>query len=308
VLFITTANTTDTIPAPLLDRMEVIRLSGYIEKEKIEIGKRYIIPRSLERSGLKDGVVKFERTALTEILQGYVKEAGLRNFEKAIDKISRRIARKHLEKEIDFPFVVKKENLRDFLGERVFIEEISQRIKKPGIAIGLAWTPLGGATLTIESILIPGKGALKLTGSLGDVMVESANIAFSFVRSVMGRFRVDEKLFENKFIHLHVPAGATPKDGPSAGITMASAMLSLVTGKKIRNNLAMTGELSLIGNVLPVGGIKEKMIAAKRARMKEIILPNENQKDLFEIPDYIKKGITFHLVATMNEVVKLLFD
>jgi len=308
VLFITTANTIDTIPGPLLDRMEVIRLSGYIEKEKVEIGKRYIIPRSLERNGLKDGDVRFERTALTEILQGYVKEAGLRNFEKAIDKISRRIARKHLEKEIDFPYVVNKENLRDFLGERVFIEEISQRIKKPGIAIGLAWTPLGGATLTVESILIPGEGTLKLTGSLGDVMVESANIAFSFVRSVMDRFKVDNNFFEHQFIHLHVPAGATPKDGPSAGITMASAMLSLVTGKKIRNNLTMTGELSLIGNVFPVGGIKEKVIAAKRARMKEIILPSENQKDLSEIPEHIKKGITFHLVETMNEVVKFLFD
>ena len=308
VLFITTANTIDTIPGPLLDRMEVIRLSGYIEKEKVEIGKRYIIPRSLDRNGLKDGDVRFERTALTEILQGYVKEAGLRNFEKAIDKISRRIARKHLEKEIDFPYVVNKENLRDFLGERVFIEEISQRIKKPGIAIGLAWTPLGGATLTVESILIPGEGTLKLTGSLGDVMVESANIAFSFVRSVMDRFKVDNKFFEHQFIHLHVPAGATPKDGPSAGITMASAMLSLVTGKKIRNNLTMTGELSLIGNVFPVGGIKEKVIAAKRARMKEIILPSENQKDLSEIPEHIKKGITFHLVETMNEVVKFLFD
>ncbi|KPJ86800.1 MAG: Lon protease [Spirochaetes bacterium DG_61] len=308
VLFITTANTIDTIPGPLLDRMEVIRLSGYIEKEKVEIGKRYIIPRSLDRNGLKDGDVRFERTALTEILQGYVKEAGLRNFEKAIDKISRRIARKHLEKEIDFPYVVNKENLRDFLGERVFIEEISQRIKKPGIAIGLAWTPLGGATLTVESILIPGEGTLKLTGSLGDVMVESANIAFSFVRSVMDRFKVDNNFFEHQFIHLHVPAGATPKDGPSAGITMASAMLSLVTGKKIRNNLTMTGELSLIGNVFPVGGIKEKVIAAKRARMKEIILPSENQKDLSEIPEHIKKGITFHLVETMNEVVKFLFD
>jgi len=307
VLFITTANTIDTIPSPLLDRMEMIRLSGYIEKEKIEIGKRYIIPRSLERHGLKPGEVKFERSALTEILQGYVKEAGLRNFEKAIDKVSRRIARKHLEKEISFPFVVKRDILRDFLGERVFIEEISQRIKKPGIAIGLAWTPLGGATLTIESILIPGKGPLKLTGSLGDVMVESANIAFSFVRSTMGKFKVDKKIFDTSFIHLHVPAGATPKDGPSAGITMASAMLSLVTGKKLTNNLAMTGELSLIGNVLPVGGIKEKVIAAKRAKMKDIILPKENQKDLNEIPDYIKKGINFHLVETMNEVVKLIF-
>jgi len=307
ILFITTANTTDTIPSPLLDRMEVIRLSGYIEKEKVEIGRRYIIPRSLERHGLKNSDMKFDRTALTEILQGYVKEAGLRNFEKAIDKISRKVVRKRLENEITFPYTVKRENIKDFLGERVFIEEISQKIKRPGIAIGLAWTPLGGATLTIESVLIPGKGDLKLTGSLGDVMVESANIALSFVRSIVETFKVDESIFKNNFIHLHVPAGATPKDGPSAGVTMASAMLSLVTGKKLKNRLAMTGELSLIGNVLPVGGIKEKMIAAKRARMDNIILPKENQKDLNEIPDHIKKGISFHLVETMNDVVKLIF-
>ncbi|UCB45907.1 MAG: endopeptidase La [Spirochaetota bacterium] len=307
ILFITTANTLDTIPAPLLDRMEVIRLSGYIEEEKIEIGRRYIIPRSLEKHGLKSSNVKFEKSALKEILRGYVKEAGLRNFEKSVDKISRKIARRSLEKEIRFPYIVKKESIKDFLGERVFVEEISQKIKRPGIAVGLAWTPLGGATLTVESILIPGNEELKLTGSLGDVMKESANIALSFVRSIAKELGVDGNLFEKNIIHLHVPAGATPKDGPSAGITMAAAMLSLVTGKKLKSGLAMTGELSLIGNVLPVGGIKEKMIAAKRASMKEIILPEENRKDLNEIPDYIKKGLTFHLVGTMNDVVQHLF-
>ena len=308
ILFITTANTLDTIPSPLLDRMEVIRLSGYIEEEKIEIGRRYIIPRSLDRHGLKHEDVKYDRSALKEILQGYVKEAGLRNFEKAIDKINRKIARKYLENEIKFPYIVKKDNIKDFLGERIFIEELSSKITRPGIAIGLAWTPLGGATLTIESILIPGKGDLKLTGSLGDVMVESANIALSYVRSIMLKYRVKENIFEQNFIHLHVPAGATPKDGPSAGITMASAMLSLITGKKLKDKLAMTGELSLVGNVLPVGGIKEKVIAAKRARMKEIIMPKENQKDLNEIPDYIRKGIQFHLVKSMTEVERLIFS
>jgi ATP-dependent Lon protease len=308
VLFITTANTVDTVPAPLLDRMEVIRLSGYIEEEKIEIARRYIIPRSMERHGLNDREVKYEAAALKEILQGYVKESGLRNFEKAIDKVSRKLARRYLEKEIKFPVTVKKENLKDYLGERVFVKEVSQKITRPGIAIGLAWTPLGGETLTIESNLIPGKESLKLTGSLGDVMQESANIALSFVRTMMEKYKVDPKLLENRFIHLHVPAGATKKDGPSAGITMASAMLSLVTDKKIRNQLTMTGEISLIGNVLPVGGIKEKVIAAKRARMKEVILPRENQKDLNEIPDYIKKGIAFHLVDTMSDVAKLVFD
>ena len=308
IMFITTANTLDAIPAPLLDRMEVIRLSGYIEEEKIEIGKRYIIPRSLERHGLKKSDVKFQKGALQEILQGYVREAGLRNFEKAVDKVSRKVARKSLEKEIRFPLVLKRENIRDYLGERFFIEEVYQRITRPGITIGLAWTPLGGATLTVESNLIPGKGSLKLTGSLGDVMAESANIALSWVRSIGTSYGVDESLYEKNFIHLHVPAGATPKDGPSAGITMASAMLSLVTGKKIKNRLAMTGELSLIGNVLPVGGIKEKVIAAKRAKMREIILPKENRKDLNEIPEHIKKDISFHLVEKMDDVLQYVFS
>jgi len=308
VLFITTANTLDTIPSPLLDRMEVIRLSGYIEEEKIEIGKRYIIPRSLERNGLKKKDVRYERAAMSEILRGYVREAGLRNFEKAVDKVNRKIVRKALEKELKFPYVVKKDSIRDFLGERVFVEEIYQKIKRPGITVGLAWTPLGGATLTVESSLVPGKGTLKVTGSLGDVMTESANIALSWVRSVSPRYGVDDSLYEKNFIHLHVPAGATPKDGPSAGITMASAMLSLVVGKKIKNRVAMTGELSLQGNVLPVGGIKEKVIAAKRARMKEIILPHENRNDLEEIPERIRKGIVFHPVATMEEVLGFLFS
>jgi ATP-dependent Lon protease len=308
IMFITTANTLDTIPAPLLDRMEVIRLSGYIEAEKIEIGKRYIIPRSLERHGLKKNDVRFQKSALQEILQGYVREAGLRNFEKAVDKVNRKVARKALEKEVSLPLVLKGENIRDYLGERTFIEEVYQRITRPGITIGLAWTPLGGATLTVESNLIPGKGSLKLTGSLGDVMAESANIALSWVRSVGSDMGVDESLYESNFIHLHVPAGATPKDGPSAGITMATAMLSLVTKKKIKSRLAMTGELSLIGNVLPVGGIKEKVIAAKRAGMREIILPKENQKDLNEIPEHIKKGISFHLVEKMDDVLQYVFS
>jgi ATP-dependent Lon protease len=308
ILFITTANTLDTIPAALLDRMETIRLSGYIEEEKLEIGKRYIIPRSLERNGLKKQDVKFHRSAMREILQGYVKEAGLRNFEKAVDKVLRKIAKKYLEADLEFPFLVHKDNIKEFLGERVYIEELFQKLKRPGLAIGLAWTPLGGATLTVESILVPGEGDLRLTGSLGDVMKESATIALSYVRSVSEQYGVDAETFARHIVHLHVPAGATPKDGPSAGITMASAMLSLVTGKTLKSRLAMTGELSLVGNVLPVGGIKEKVIAAKRAGMRQIILPAENQKDLNEIPDHIKKGLVFHLVRTMDEVVVHIFS
>jgi ATP-dependent Lon protease len=307
IMFITTANTLDTIPAPLLDRMEVIRLSGYIEEEKIEIGRRYIIPRSLERNGLTKKDVRFEKSALREILQGYVREAGLRNFEKAVDKILRKVARKSLEQEISLPLVVEKDTVRDYLGERTFVQELQQQITRPGITVGLAWTPLGGATLTVESSLVPGKGSLKLTGSLGEVMQESANIALSWVRATGEKYGVDESIYEKNLIHLHVPAGATPKDGPSAGITMASAMLSLVTGKKIKSRLAMTGEISLIGNVLPVGGIKEKVIAAKRAKIREIVLPKGNQKDLNEIPDNIKKGLSFHLVERMDDVLEHVF-
>jgi ATP-dependent Lon protease len=308
VMFITTANTLDTIPSPLLDRMEVIRLSGYIEEEKIEIGRRYIIPRSLTRSGLDKKNVKYEKAALQEILRGYVREAGLRNFEKAVDKINRKIARKSLEGEISFPHRVTGEAVHDYLGERTFTEEVRQKIDRAGITVGLAWTPLGGATLTIESNLVPGKEGFKLTGSLGEVMQESANIALSYVRSVAPEYDVGSEVFEKNTIHLHVPAGATKKDGPSAGITMATAMLSLVTGKKIKSRLAMTGEISLIGNVLPVGGIKEKVIAAKRAGIRVILLPRENQKDLKELPEHIKRGITFRLTDRMEDVIGYAFD
>ncbi|MFW6138678.1 MAG: endopeptidase La, partial [Spirochaetota bacterium] len=308
IMFITTANTTDTIPSPLLDRMEVIRLSGYIEEEKIEIARRYIIPRSLERNGLKKGDLRFHKSALTEILRGYVREAGLRNFEKELNKICRRAARRNLEGDLGFPFMINTQNIRDFLGEKIFIQDVYKKVRKPGVAVGLAWTPMGGDTLTVESILVPGKGDFKLTGSLGDVMVESAKIALSWVQSLAPRFGVNGELFSKNIIHLHVPAGATPKDGPSAGVTMATAMLSLVTGKKIKDRLAMTGEVSLMGNILPVGGIKEKVIAAKKNRIKEVILPRENKKDLNEIPDYIKKGLQFHLVDNMNDVLKYVFD
>jgi ATP-dependent Lon protease len=307
VMFITTANTLDTIPSPLLDRMEVIRLSGYIEEEKIEIARRYIIPRSLERNGLHKSDVKFAKDSLREILRGYVREAGLRNLEKAIDKINRKIARRMLEEDLVLPFTVRREHLREYLGERTFPEEGRRKIDRPGLAVGLAWTPLGGETLTVESNLIPGKGSFKLTGSLGEVMQESANIALSYVRSVAPQFSVAPSLFNKNMIHLHVPAGATRKDGPSAGITMAVAMFSLVTGKKVKNRLAMTGEISLIGNVLPVGGIKEKLIAAKRAGIREIVLPAENQKDLSELPGHITRGITFRLASTMEEVLGYVF-
>lgn len=307
ILFIATANTLDTIPRPLLDRMEVIRLSGYIEQEKIAIARKYLIPKSLEAAGLPKNSVKYTTRALTEIARGYSREAGLRNYEKALDKIHRKIARKLVLQEISLPVQIDSKQLEEYLGRPPFPEEDTKKITAPGQAIGLAWTPFGGDTLLIEAIANPGKEGFRLTGQLGEVMQESANIAYSFIRHIAPRFSVPQEFFEKNTIHLHIPAGATPKDGPSAGITMASALLSLATGKKIRRGLAMTGELSLSGNVLPIGGLKEKVIAARRGKIKDIIIPKQNEKDLEEIPDHVKKGITFHKVETMEEVIKLLF-
>jgi ATP-dependent Lon protease len=307
VLFITTANTMDTIPAPLLDRMEVLRLSGYIDEEKIAIARKYLIPKSLGRAGLKKKDVRYTKKALSEIANGYAREAGVRNFEKSLDKIHRKLARKVVLGEEETPFKIEPEALEELLGKPFFREDVRKKITRPGMAMGLAWTPVGGDTLVVEAVSNPGKGNFKLTGQLGDVMQESANIAYTYVRHIAGRHRVDPEYFERNQIHVHVPTGATPKDGPSAGITMASALLSLVTGKTVKRTLAMTGELSLVGTVLPIGGLKEKVIAARRNGIKDIIIPAENQKDLEEIPDHVKKGIRFHPVETMDEVLQLLW-
>ncbi len=307
ILFIVTANTLDTIPRPLLDRMEVIRLSGYIEEEKIAIAKKYLIPKSLSKSGLKRKDVRYNKSALSTISVNYAREAGMRNYEKALDKIHRKIAKKLVLKEEKSPFKLNSENLTDYLGKPVFREEEIKKIEKPGMAIGLAWTNFGGDTLLIEAINIPGKGGIKLTGQMGDVMKESANIAYSYVKHIAGNFNIGPEYFEKNTLHLHIPEGATPKDGPSAGITMASTLLSVATGRQIKNNLAMTGELSLTGKVLPIGGLKEKTIAARRNKIKTIIIPDANQRDLEEIPEHIQKGIKFFPVTTLEEVIKLIF-
>jgi len=307
ILFVTTANTLDSIPSPLLDRMEVIRLSGYIDAEKVAIAKRYLIPRSLERAGLAKASVKYDTSALLAISDGYAREAGLRNFEKALDKIHRKIARGTLAGEVRLPTSLKKDNLAPYLGKPVFLDEEMAEITKPGMATGLAWTPLGGAVLSIEAVANPGKEGFKLTGKLGEVMQESASIAYSYIRNISGDRGVPLDFWEKNLIHLHVPAGATPKDGPSAGITLASALLSLATGKKLKKSLAMTGELSLVGRVLPIGGLKEKVIAARRNRIKQIVFPEGNQRDLEEIPEHVREGITFHPVSTMEEVIGLIF-
>ena len=307
ILFITTANTLDTIPAPLLDRMEVIRLSGYINDEKVAIARKYLIPKSLGRSGLKPKDVKYSKAALLEIAEGYAREAGLRNFEKALDKIHRKLARKSVLDKLSFPLAIEPPQLEEYLGKPIFYEEGIKKITRPGMTLGLAWTPLGGAMLTIEAVANPGKEGFRLTGQLGNVMQESANIAYTYVRHIAGGFGVDKEFFEKNQIHLHVPAGATPKDGPSAGITMASCLLSLATGRKVKTYLAMTGELSLVGQVLPIGGLKEKVIAAKRNKIRQIIIPAQNERDLADIPEHVKKGIVFHPVQSMEEVIERLF-
>jgi len=285
----------------------VIRLSGYIEQEKIAIAKQYLIPKSLAAAGLEKNQVKYTQGALTDIARGHSREAGLRNYEKALDKIHRKIARKVVLDELELPIVLDSKNLPDYLGKPVFTEEELKTITGPGQAIGLAWTAFGGETLMIEAVSNPGKEGFKLTGQMGEVMQESANIAYTFVRHVAPKFDVGQEFFEKNQIHLHIPAGATPKDGPSAGITMASALLSLATGRKIRKNLAMTGELSLVGPVLPIAGLKEKTIAARRGKVKHVIIPKQNEKDLEEIPDNVKNGLVFHPVETMEEVIELIF-
>ncbi len=309
VLFITTANTLDTIPPVLADRMEIIRLSGYIAMEKYEIGRRYLLPKQLKMHGLEKSSVKLDKQGYMMIVNGWAREAGVRNLERNIEKICRKTATLVAKnKKIPLKPLTEKQ-IREYLGTEIFQEEEKLAITKPGIVTGLAWTSLGGVTLTIESIDVKVKSGsgLKLTGQLGEVMTESANIAYTYINHLLQDDEAARNIFENNMIHVHVPAGATPKDGPSAGVTIASAIYSMIKKKMARNDLAMTGELTLSGKVLPVGGIKEKVIAAKRANVKRIILPSENKKDLDDIPDYIKKGLTFHLVSDIIEVLNICF-
>ncbi len=307
ILFITTANQMDTIPGPLLDRMEVIRLSGYVTQEKVEIAKRYLIPKQLEEHGFGDDEIQFTDEALEMIIDNYAREAGVRNLEKQIRKIVRKMALKQAESK-ELSFEVDKDDVEEYLGKPVFQIEKLYNQNMEGVALGLAYTSMGGATLYVEANGIKNeKGGFKLTGQLGEVMKESAQIAFSYVHALLSETE-HGKYFNNYSIHLHVPAGATPKDGPSAGITMALALYSLATGKPVKQGLAMTGEITLTGKVLPVGGIKEKTIAAKRAGVSEIILPADNRKDFDELQDYIKEGIELHYVDYFSEVIEVAYQ
>jgi len=307
ILFIVTANTLDSIPAPLLDRMEIIRLSGYIAEEKQAIAKKYLLPKSLKKHGLSKDDIQFDTKALRSIIDHYAREAGVRNLEKYIDKICRKVTYALVSEEKKAPLIVEEKDLESYLGKAIWDESLNTPLQKPGMVTGLAWTNFGGDTLTIEAIAIQGKEGLTLTGQMGKVMQESANIAFSLVRSLSGKYKIPKDFFSKNMIHLHIPAGATPKDGPSAGITMATCILSLASGKLVKKHLAMTGELSLSGQVLPIGGLKEKTIAAKRSGIKDIIIPKANERDLEEIPETVKKGLVFHPVLTIDEVFNLVF-
>ncbi|MCU7828164.1 MAG: endopeptidase La [Candidatus Thiodiazotropha sp. (ex Myrtea sp. 'scaly one' KF741663)] len=303
-LFICTANQLDTIPRPLLDRMETISLSGYIANEKLQIARKYLLPRQLERAGLKRSDLKLNSAALRAIIEGYARDAGVRRLEKQIGKIVRKVVVKILEG-AKKPIEVTVDHLEEYLGGPVFRDE--RNISGAGVVTGLAWTAMGGATLNIEAVATHEfNRGFKLTGQLGDVMRESAEIAYGYIVSHAEEFGADRSFFEKAFIHLHVPAGATPKDGPSAGITMASALLSLARKKTVRN-IAMTGELTLTGQVFPVGGIREKVIAARRAGVRELILPEDNRSDFEEVPEHIRKGIKVHFASVFEDVVSLLF-
>ncbi|MCB1106941.1 MAG: endopeptidase La [Chlamydiia bacterium] len=314
VLFIVTANVADTIPNPLLDRMDVLRLSGYIREEKIQIAKKYLVPRNRKKSGLKGSQVKFTTGAIQGIIEGYAREAGVRGLENNIKKILRKVAveivrsdEKKKRGKIKSATISEK-NLEKYLGKPIFTTDRYYDITPIGVCTGLAWTAMGGATLYVEAAETPAeKTQMKLTGQAGDVMKESAQIAWSYVSSELRRYAPKQKFFKDQEVHIHIPEGATPKDGPSAGITMVTAILSLLLKVSVAKDLGMTGELTLTGKVLPIGGLKEKLIAAKRSKLKTLIFPKDNRRDYDELPDYLKKGVKVHFVDSYDDVFKIAF-
>jgi ATP-dependent Lon protease len=302
VLFICTANSLDTISPPLRDRMEIIQLSGYTELEKLQIAKRYLVKKQRNANGLKETQAQISDPALRGIINDYTREAGVRNLEREIGTVFRKVARKIAE----FPRFkarVKPENLADYLSKPRFFNEVKKRVASLGVATGMVWTPVGGDIVFIEASSMPGTGKLVLTGQLGDVMKESAQAAVSFMRSRSAELGIPEDYFAKHDIHVHVPAGATPKDGPSAGITMATAIASMLTGHKVDPNLAMTGEITLTGQVLPIGGLKEKVLGAKRAGISKILFPKRNEMDIDDIPKEIRDTMTFVPVEEISEVL-----
>jgi len=307
VIFILTANMTDTIPSALLDRMEVISLSGYTQEEKEKIATTFLIPRQIKENGLKPRNFAISPGALRTIIDEYTLEAGLRNLERTIGRICRKIARKIAEGKKG-KFNITRQNLHKYLGPPVFIPELDKEASQIGLSTGLAWTPSGGETLYSEAALIGGKGDLIVTGQLGDVMQESARAALSYTRANLKKFKIKENLLENVDIHIHVPAGATPKDGPSAGIAIAAALISVLTNKPVNQDVAMTGEITLRGRVLPIGGLKEKTLGALRAGIRTVILPEKNKRDLVKIPANVRRKLRFITVKNMDEVIPLALE
>jgi ATP-dependent Lon protease len=305
VMFVTTANTLDTIPSPLRDRMEVIQLAGYTEEEKLQIAKRYLVPRQIERSGLRAGQIAFTDKGLRTIISEYTREAGVRNLEREIGGACRKVARQVAEGTLKRKVSVTEPRVRELLGRQRFFIEARRRTREPGVATGLAWTPVGGDVLFVEATAMPGSGKLTLTGQLGDVMRESAQAALSYVRGHCRSYAPDlpDGWFAEHDLHLHVPSGAIPKDGPSAGVTMATALVSLLTGRPVRSEVAMTGELTLTGQVLPIGGLKEKALAAQRSGIKRVIAPTRNEADLEDIPEALRKGLSFTWASQIDDVL-----
>jgi len=304
VLFVCTANQTDSIPGPLLDRMEQISLAGYIAEEKLQIARRFLLPRQLDRAGLVKDTIKLDTATLRPLIDGYARDAGVRRLEKQLGKIVRKVAVRLLEGQ-ETPIIITPDDLKGYLGSPVFRDE--RKLSGPGVVTGLAWTAMGGATLSIEAVRAHEQTrGFKLTGQLGDVMKESAEIAYTYVASRARDLGAEPAFFDKAFIHLHVPAGATPKDGPSAGITMASALLSLARNEPVRR-IAMTGEITLTGEVFPIGGVREKLIAARRAGITELILPEDNRGEFDEVPEHVRKGFRIRFVSRYEDVLPLLF-
>ncbi|HUJ16866.1 MAG TPA: endopeptidase La [Nitrospirota bacterium] len=307
VMFITTANQLDTIPPPLLDRMEVLHLPGYTEHEKLNIAKKYLIPKEIRANALKDDEIVIDDDTVRAIIKDYTREAGVRNLEREIANVCRKVA-KSVAEDKPAPVTVKAEDLHDYLGNPRFFAETAIRIDRPGVVTGLAWTPTGGDILFIEATMMPGNKQLTLTGQLGDVMKESAQAALSYVRSQAEKLGIHKDFYEKTDIHIHVPAGAIPKDGPSAGVTMTTAIISMLTGKIAKHDLAMTGEITLRGKVMPIGGVKEKVLAAKRAGIKTVILPAQNKNDIQDVPEDLRKEMNFVFVDTIDQVIDAALD
>jgi ATP-dependent Lon protease len=308
VFFITTANVIHTIPQPLQDRMEILRLSGYTEMEKMEIAKRFLVKKQLEANGLKESNLTLTDEALTAVIRYYTREAGVRNLEREIANICRKVARKVTKEGTKFQVILKPEDLKDYLGVPKFRDTKAEEKNEVGFATGMAWTEVGGQILNIEATIMPGKGKLMLTGKLGDVMQESGQAALSYVRSRAARLGLGTDFYRHVDIHIHIPEGAIPKDGPSAGITLATAVVSALTKIPVRREVAMTGEITLRGRVLPIGGVKEKLLAAHRAGIQTIILPRDNEKDLAEVPPNVQEQLTIRFVETMDEVLELALE